>query len=210
MHWVHLYNAILKIRFKISFSPLLSASPQSTPVVAILASLVVSASSLSLIFNQKSRGLSGTRLQGSGPSSPLDFVLHGLCALRPCDPRNNAMIGQYIREIQKNITEIQKIQISTKNSKFPVAWTLAFPCYHAWFPRYRYVTMFVTDVQEQEELGIFFLKSLSTFPSQPHSWQYWYYWQPQPLLPPPRRRCLSFDYPESKQCFHKWNLVLRT
>ena len=35
----------------------------------------------------------------------IDNLLHALWALRPCDPRNGAMIGQCIREIQK-ITEM--------------------------------------------------------------------------------------------------------
>ena len=35
----------------------------------------------------------------------LENVLHALQALRPCDPRNGAINGQCIREIQK-ITDI--------------------------------------------------------------------------------------------------------
>ena len=37
--------------------------------------------------------IGGARLLGSGPSGLLDFVLHAFRALRPCDPRNGAMIG---------------------------------------------------------------------------------------------------------------------
>ena len=44
---------------------------------------------------QKSRGPSGARLLGSCPLGLLDNVLQ---ALRPCDPRNGAMIGQCIRD----------------------------------------------------------------------------------------------------------------
>ena len=39
---------------------------------------------------------SGARLLGSGPLSLLDFVLHAPRALRPCDPRNGAMIGSCV------------------------------------------------------------------------------------------------------------------
>ena len=44
-------------------------------------------------YHKKSRGPSGARLLGSSPLGLLDFVLHALRALRPCDPRNGAMIG---------------------------------------------------------------------------------------------------------------------
>ena len=44
----------------------------------------------------------------SGPSGLLDNILHSLRALRPCDLRNSAMMGQCLREIQKNHREIQK------------------------------------------------------------------------------------------------------
>ena len=45
-----------------------------------------------LYVYQKSRGPSGPRRLDSGPSGLLDNVLHALQALRPCDPRNGAMI----------------------------------------------------------------------------------------------------------------------
>ena len=35
----------------------------------------------------------GARLLGCGPSGLLDVVLRALRPLRPCDPRNGAMIG---------------------------------------------------------------------------------------------------------------------
>ena len=33
-----------------------------------------------------------------GPSGLFDFVLRALRALRPCDPRNSAMMGQCVRD----------------------------------------------------------------------------------------------------------------
>ena len=47
---------------------------------------------------EKSRGPSGARLLGSGPSGLLDNVLHALRPLRPCDTSNGAMIRQCIRD----------------------------------------------------------------------------------------------------------------
>ena len=40
-------------------------------------------------------GPSGPWLLGCGPSGLLDNVLHALWVLRPCDPRINAMMGQW-------------------------------------------------------------------------------------------------------------------
>ena len=54
------------------------------------------------ILSQKPKGPSGARLLGSGPSGLLNFVLHALWVLRSCDPRNSAMIGLCVREIQRN------------------------------------------------------------------------------------------------------------
>ena len=39
----------------------------------------------------KSRDPSGARFLGCGPLGLHDIILHGLRALRPCDPRNGAM-----------------------------------------------------------------------------------------------------------------------
>ena len=53
---------------------------------------------------------SGPQLLVVGPSGWLDFVLRALWALRPCDPRNDVVIGQcnFCRQIEKNHRQIPK------------------------------------------------------------------------------------------------------
>ena len=105
-----------------------------------------------------------------GPSGLLDFDLHALRALRPCDPCNGAMIGQCVREItEKSKNNRQQIQNFTKNPKcfrkskmfsiqsLPVVLTpadlqLIVLCQRIYVSSLGSRSIFMTD--EDEELGI--------------------------------------------------------
>ena len=74
-------------------------------------------------FQLEVQGPSGPQLLVCGPSGLFDFVLRALWALRPCDPCNDAVIGQccFVDNPKDFVNKSKKIcqQIKRKLSKNP-------------------------------------------------------------------------------------------